>query len=560
MNRGPLFYFPRVAIITIAALLIVLTPSCNDDPEPLAVPQVNAISPTSGLINTPITITGTKFSTVLTENKVTFNGKEAVVTIATATQLTTTVPLTAGTGPVSVIVKDLAASNQPIFTVESAFPEVSKISPASGLTNTPVIITGTKFSTVLTENKVTFNGKEAVVTIATATQLTATVPLFAETGPVVVTVKDITATNQPVFTVDSPTPEVTEISPASGPINTPVIITGKNFSAVLAENKVTFNGKEAAVTVATATQLTATVPMLAETGPVVVTVKGKVATNQPVFTIVSIPVLTTSDVITVTPLTATGGGDVTSDGGAPIISRGLCWSTNPTPTIDDSKTVDGTGTGAFTSSITGLTEGSVYYARAYATNNAGTAYGTEMTFTALVIGQNYKGGILGYLLQPGDLGYCAGEAHGIVVSHYSSAKRPWSYVANTRVANIRIGTKTALGTGKANTDRIVRDQQFPRTLEDLANISAAQICFYIIKNEDYMDWYLPSKDELNKLYINKDKLPGFTKEGQDYYWSSSEVSSSEAIENEAWIQSFTTGKQSTYDKIGKMFFSPIRSF
>jgi len=467
MNLPSVSHFSRLASpIAVAALIVIA--SCSDDPEPLALPQVNAISPTLGPINTPVTITGTNFSTVLGENKVTFNGKEAVVTIVSPTQLTATVPLSAWTGPVSVIVKDLAASNQPVFTVES------------------------------------------------------------------------------------PTPEVTEISPASGPTNTLVVITGTNFSTALADNKVTFKGKEAVIAVATATQLTVTVPMLAETGPVVVTVKGKTAANQPVFTVISIPVLTTSNVNTLTSITAAGGGNVTSDGGSPITSRGLCWSANPTPTIDDNKTADGTGTGAFTSSITGLTEGSVYYARAYATNSTGTAYGNEMTFTALVIGQVYAGGILGYVLQPGDPGYYAGEAHGIVVSFYTSPAWHWSPEAKTIT-----GTKTALGTGKANTDRIVRSQvlEFPDNLAEFKNISAAQICFYVVQNGDYINWYLPSKDELNKLYINKDKLPDFTKDGRDYYWTSSEVS-----QNEAWIQSFTTGKQSTYSKTGEILFSPIRSF
>ena len=280
-----------------------------------------------------------------------------------------------------------------------ALPQVSAISPMSGLVNTAVIITGTNFSTVLAENKVTFNGKEAVVTLATPTQLTATVPASAETGPVVVTVKGQAAANQPVFTVQALAAEVTKISPASGPINTPVIISGTSFSTIFGETKVTFNGKEAVLTLVTSTQLTTTVPISAATGPMVVTVKGQAAANQPVFTVISIPVLTTS-VKTLTAITAEGGGNITSDGGAPITARGVCWSTNPTPTIDDNKTSDGTGTGAFVSSITGLTEGSVYYARAYAVNSVGTAYGNEMTFTALVIGQTYQGGYLGYLLQP----------------------------------------------------------------------------------------------------------------------------------------------------------------
>ncbi len=85
----------------------------------------------------------------------------------------------------------------------------------------------------------------------------------------------------------------------------------------------------------------------------------------------------------VTEKTLTGaqsGGEVTADGGVPVTARGVCWSTKKDPTINDSKTSDGTGVGEFTSAITGLTEGTVYYMRAYATNMVGTAYGEQRTF------------------------------------------------------------------------------------------------------------------------------------------------------------------------------------
>ncbi len=82
--------------------------------------------------------------------------------------------------------------------------------------------------------------------------------------------------------------------------------------------------------------------------------------------------------------TAVSGGNVTSDGGAAVTARGVCWSTNHNPTTADSKTVDGSGTGAFTSNLNGLIAGTTYYIRAYATNSAGTAYGDEVSFTTLL--------------------------------------------------------------------------------------------------------------------------------------------------------------------------------
>jgi hypothetical protein len=97
------------------------------------------------------------------------------------------------------------------------------------------------------------------------------------------------------------------------------------------------------------------------------------------------PIITTAAISSITHIAATSGGNVTSDGGATVAARGVCWSTatGPTTTLS-TKTTDGTGTGTFTSSITGLTASTVYYIKAYATNSAGTAYGNELTFTTSV--------------------------------------------------------------------------------------------------------------------------------------------------------------------------------
>ena len=95
------------------------------------------------------------------------------------------------------------------------------------------------------------------------------------------------------------------------------------------------------------------------------------------------PIITTITVSGITQNTATSGGNITSDGGAIITARGVCWSTTSGPTNAlSTKTTDNTGTGIFTSSITALTAGTVYYVKAYATNSAGTAYGNEISFTS----------------------------------------------------------------------------------------------------------------------------------------------------------------------------------
>jgi hypothetical protein len=90
--------------------------------------------------------------------------------------------------------------------------------------------------------------------------------------------------------------------------------------------------------------------------------------------------ITTLAVTSLTTNSATSGGNITSDGGAPVTARGVCWNTSANPTTTNSKTSDGTGTGSFTSNITTLTENTTYYVRSYAINSQGTTYGSEVSF------------------------------------------------------------------------------------------------------------------------------------------------------------------------------------
>ncbi|MDD2290124.1 MAG: FISUMP domain-containing protein [Bacteroidales bacterium] len=91
----------------------------------------------------------------------------------------------------------------------------------------------------------------------------------------------------------------------------------------------------------------------------------------------------TGQVLTITTTTATCGGNVTGDGGDAVTARGVCWSTSENPTTANSKTTNGSGLGAFTGNITGLTPNTTYYVRAYATNSEGTTYGEQKSFTTL---------------------------------------------------------------------------------------------------------------------------------------------------------------------------------
>jgi hypothetical protein len=100
--------------------------------------------------------------------------------------------------------------------------------------------------------------------------------------------------------------------------------------------------------------------------------------------VLPVSTLTTSSVASITNISATSGGNITDASGDAVIARGVVWSTTSSPTIDlSTKTVNGAGTGTFTSSITGLSPGTLYYVRAYATNSNGTDYGSQLSFTTL---------------------------------------------------------------------------------------------------------------------------------------------------------------------------------
>lgn len=96
-----------------------------------------------------------------------------------------------------------------------------------------------------------------------------------------------------------------------------------------------------------------------------------------------LPTVITCEVSEITADSAKVVCEVTSDGGAEVLSRGVCWSTSQEPTMNDDKTEDGTGLGLFTSQLQNLMDDTTYYVRAYAVNSVGVAYGEEKSFKTL---------------------------------------------------------------------------------------------------------------------------------------------------------------------------------
>jgi len=193
------------ASIMMAGLILIDSCGDNSDDSPSA-PVISAFSPTHGSEGTTVVITGNNFSTMPSENIVSFNGTEATVESATKTQLVTMLPAGAVTGKVAITVNGLKVISLVDFVVEGA-PIVSdsltivSFAPTGGVAGEAVTITGTGFSLNTADNFVRFGGEIAVVTSAAATSLKVQVPKGASTGKITVQVGARTASTSDDFVI-----------------------------------------------------------------------------------------------------------------------------------------------------------------------------------------------------------------------------------------------------------------------------------------------------------------------------------------------------------------------
>ncbi|MBI3474237.1 MAG: IPT/TIG domain-containing protein [Acidobacteria bacterium] len=238
-------------------------------------PRITTLSPLSGDVGTPVTISGKNFGA--TADTVTFNGTAATPTTWSDTSIVVPVPVGAANGNVVVTVGGVA-SNGVLFTLT---PHITSVNPNSGTVGLPVTITGTNFGNTQGSNTVKFNGTTAAPTTWSSTSIVVPVPNGVSTGNVVVTINGI-ASNGVLFTFVPPA--ITSLSTNLGPAGTAVTITGTSFGPAQGASTVKFNGTAATVTTWSDTSLTTTVPAGATTGNVVVTVNST-ASNGLAFTV-----------------------------------------------------------------------------------------------------------------------------------------------------------------------------------------------------------------------------------------------------------------------------------
>jgi len=222
-----------------------------------------------------------------------------------------------------------------------------------------------------------------------------------------------------------------------------------------------------------------------------------------------------------------------SDGGSAITS----YTATSSPG-DFTGTISQSGSGDII--VSGLTNGTAYTFTVTATNAIDTSVASDASNSVIPygVGSFYGGGVVFHLFAEGEIGYVAGETHGLIAAVSDQGFIQWYNGSNVATG----ATGTAIGTGSANTTAIISAQGATET-SYAAGLARAYT------GGGYTDWFLPSKDELNKMYTNRATIntTAAANSGSDfvsdYYWSSTENNSTTA-----WGHNFGSGTQFNLNK------------
>ena len=235
-------------------------------------PQVTSTNPTSGPTGTQVQINGSGFGATRGSSVVNFNASYSAAIVSWSdTQIVATVPPQAYTGQIVVVVGGVWSNQSVYFNVPG--PQITSISPTSGVVGTQVTINGSGFQATKGANSpISFNGTPGTVVTWNDTQIVATVAANTTSGRVKVGVNSVDSNQDKLFTM--PNPIISGLAPSSGLVGTAVQINGSGFGATPGTSAVQFNGVNATTTAWSDSSITATVPSTATSGNVSITVGG----------------------------------------------------------------------------------------------------------------------------------------------------------------------------------------------------------------------------------------------------------------------------------------------
>lgn len=223
----------------------------------------------------------------------------------------------------------------------------------------------------------------------------------------------------------------------------------------------------------------------------------------------TLPAVVTSPPTKISTSSATAHGEVTSDGGAPVVERGICWNTSPNPDISNHSTSDGMGIGIYASTLTGLTISSTYYLRAYATNAIGTTYGNEITFKT-----------------PASQAETVSDIDGNVYHTVAIGSQIWM-IENLKVTKYRNGDQIPVNTDYTKWDSLTTGARVTNTsIDGYVNTYGWFYNWYAVSDSRNIcptGWHVPSDAELTTLsnYLGGDEIAGGKlKESGASHWES----------------------------------------